>query len=77
MTDTTQDQTTQDQTTQDSADGAPVDIPAKATPLQAGKAVKMPAALGATFAERKKAREAREKAIQAAENKAVKAADKK
>lgn len=50
-------------------------VPAKATPLVPGEPVKIPAALGATFAERKKAREAAEKAIQGGENKTIKAAE--
>lgn len=50
-------------------------VPEKATPLTAGEPVKIPSALGATFAERKKAREAAEKAIQSGENKAIKAAE--
>lgn len=52
----------------------PIDVPEKAIPLKPGVPLRVPSALGSTFAERKAARE---KAIQAAENKAVKAADKK
>lgn len=52
----------------------PVELPSKATPLGPGDPVEMPGSLAGTFAERRKAREAREKAVQAAENKAVKSA---
>ena len=52
-------------------------IPEKATPLEPGEPVQMPSALGATFAERKKAREAATKAVQESENKAVRSAKKK
>lgn len=43
-------------------------VPDKATPLQPGEPVTVPSAMGATFAERKAARE---KAVQDGENKAV------
>lgn len=55
----------------------PIDVAAKATPLKPGEPLSVPSALGGTFAERKAAREQREKAVQSAENKAVKAAEKK
>ena len=50
-------------------------VPSTATPLEPGDPVPMPSAIGATFAERKKAREASEKRIARAENKAVQDAD--
>ena len=51
-----------------------VDLPAKATPLEPGDPVVVPAVLGGTFAERKAARL---KAVQSAENKAVKRSESK
>jgi muconolactone delta-isomerase len=61
-------------------DSKPVDIDLdKATPLEAAEPVEVPAVMGATFAERAKAREAAEKRISNsdAEDKSVKRANTK
>lgn len=62
------------------SENKPVEVPAKARPLQAAPAVRVPASMGATFAERKADRDvadrddAEGKAVETAENKAVRAA---
>lgn len=53
----------------ESVENRAVDLPEKVTPLEPQEPVKVPSAMGATFAERKAARS---KAVKSAENKSVK-----
>lgn len=55
----------------------PVDVSAKATPVKPAPAVRMPSSMGATFAERRAAREGKQIGSESAENKAVTAAENK